>query len=109
MTNRINSYARKTLSGRSPYGTFQFLHGADALKKLGTVSIPPDEVTLHPPLLKKQRKTNASRQNRHLIATPFEGWDLPFQRNGLFPFTVRYVIFARLGPKHAHVMLKTHP
>jgi IS30 family transposase len=54
MMNHVNSYARKTLGRRSPYETFQFLHGADALKKLGAAFIPPDEITLHPSLLKKK-------------------------------------------------------
>ena len=53
MMNHVNSYARKTLGRRSPYETFQFLHGADVLKKLGAVPILPDEVTLRPSLLKK--------------------------------------------------------
>jgi hypothetical protein len=53
MTSHINSYARKTLGNRSPYEMFQFLHGPGALKKLGAVSILPDEVTLRPSLLKK--------------------------------------------------------
>jgi hypothetical protein len=54
MTKARNHFIlRKTLGNRSPYEMFQFLHGADALKKLGAVSILPDEVTLHPLLLKK--------------------------------------------------------
>jgi hypothetical protein len=46
---------------------FQFLHGADVLKKLGATPILPDEITLRPSPLKKQCKTNASRQCRRLI------------------------------------------
>jgi transposase len=53
MMNHIDSYARKTLGNRSPYETFQFLHSANVLKKLGAVSISPYEVTLHLLLLKK--------------------------------------------------------
>jgi IS30 family transposase len=47
------SFTRKTLGRRSPYEMFQFLHGADVLKKLGAVPILPDEITLHPSLLRK--------------------------------------------------------
>jgi IS30 family transposase len=53
MMNHINSYARKTLGNRSPYETFQFLYGEEVLKRLGAAPILPDEVTLHPTLLKK--------------------------------------------------------
>jgi IS30 family transposase len=53
MMNHINSYARKTLGNRSPHETFEFLHGKDVLKKLGAEPILPDEITLHPSLLKK--------------------------------------------------------
>lgn len=52
MMDHINSYARKSLGGRSPFETFEFLHGADLLKKLGVAPVPPDSVTLHPSLLK---------------------------------------------------------
>jgi hypothetical protein len=51
--NHINSYTRKALGRRSPYEVFQFLHGADVLKKLGAIPILSDEITLHPSLLKK--------------------------------------------------------
>jgi IS30 family transposase len=53
MMNHINSYTRKSLGHRSPYEVFQFLHGADVLKKIGSDFILPDEVTLSPSLLKK--------------------------------------------------------
>jgi IS30 family transposase len=53
MMDHINSYTRKALGRRSPYEVFQFLHGADVLKKLGAAPILPDEITLHPSLLKK--------------------------------------------------------
>jgi IS30 family transposase len=51
MMNHINSYARKSLNGRTPFEVFEFLHGADALKKLGAAPVPPDNVTLRPSLL----------------------------------------------------------
>jgi hypothetical protein len=51
--NHINSYTRKALGRRSPYETFQFLHGSDVLKKLGAIPILPDEIMLRLSLLKK--------------------------------------------------------
>jgi IS30 family transposase len=52
MMNHINSYRRPNLGNKSPCDIFTSLYGEDVLKKMGVESIPPDEVTLHPSLLK---------------------------------------------------------
>lgn len=52
MMNHINSYRRPNLGDKSPYEVFACLYGEDTLKKMGVELIPPDEVTLHPSLLK---------------------------------------------------------
>lgn len=51
MMNHINSYSRKKLNNQSPYQVFSFLYGTNILKKLGSVLIPANEVTLKPELL----------------------------------------------------------
>ena len=53
LMNHINSYTRKKLNGRSPIDVFSFLHSKQILDALGIITIPPDEVTLTPSLLKK--------------------------------------------------------
>jgi IS30 family transposase len=53
LMNHINSYVRKKLRNRSPVELFRFLHGEAILQTLGVESIPPDDVTLTPSLLKK--------------------------------------------------------
>lgn len=53
MMNHINSYARKNLGDKSPYEVFASLYGEAVLRRMGAILIPPDEVTLHPSLLKK--------------------------------------------------------
>jgi IS30 family transposase len=51
--NHINSYGRNNLGNKTPYEVFAALYGEDLLRKMGATLIPPDEVTLHPSLLKK--------------------------------------------------------
>ncbi len=53
MMNHINSYGRKNLGDKTPYGIFAVLYEEEILRKMGVTLIPPDEVTLHPSLLKK--------------------------------------------------------
>jgi IS30 family transposase len=53
MMDHINSYGRKNLGDKSPYEVFASLYGEDILKRMGATLIPPDEITLHPSLLKK--------------------------------------------------------
>jgi len=51
MMNHINSYHRKKLKDKSPIESFNFFHPL-LLKKLGIVTIDPDEVILNPSLLR---------------------------------------------------------
>ena len=53
MMNHINSYGRNNLGNKTPYEVFASLYGVEILRKMGATFIPPDEVTLHPSLLKK--------------------------------------------------------
>lgn len=53
MMNHINSYGRNNLGNKTPYEIFASLYGEEILRKMGAIFIPPDEVTLHPSLLKK--------------------------------------------------------
>jgi len=53
LINHINSYPRKKLNDRSPYQSFNFLHGPDVLETLGVRYISPNEITLTPKLLKR--------------------------------------------------------
>ena len=53
MMNHINSYGRNNLGNKTPYEIFASLYGEEILRKMGATLIPPDEVTLHPSLLKK--------------------------------------------------------
>lgn len=53
MMDHINSYRRKNLGNKSPYEIFASLYGEDILKRMGVTLITPDEITLHPSLLKK--------------------------------------------------------
>lgn len=53
MMNHINSYARKNFGDKSPYAIFASLYEEEVLRRMGAILIPPDEVTLHPSLLKK--------------------------------------------------------
>jgi len=52
MMDNINSYSRPNLNDRTPYDTFKFLFGEEAIKKLGSTLIPPNEICLKPSLLK---------------------------------------------------------
>jgi IS30 family transposase len=52
MMNHINSYGRGILNNRAPMEIFSFIHGDDALKKLGAALILPDKIILRPELLK---------------------------------------------------------
>lgn len=53
MMNHINSYKRRKLNDRSPYETFSFIYGEDALRLLGCTQIPAESILLKPSLLKK--------------------------------------------------------
>lgn len=53
MMNHINSYGRNNLGNKTPYEIFASLYGKEILRKMGATFIRPDEVTLHPSLLKK--------------------------------------------------------
>jgi len=50
--NHVNSYIRKNLGNRSPYEVFSTFYGDDFLKKIGADHISPDDVIMHPSLLK---------------------------------------------------------
>lgn len=52
MMNHINSYSRPILNDRTPYDTFKFLFGEEAIKKLGSILIPTNDICLKPSLLK---------------------------------------------------------
>lgn len=52
MFSHINSTPRKSLNGKTPYETFEFLYNAEILKKLNVQKIEKDMVTLQPYLLK---------------------------------------------------------
>ena len=52
MFSHINSVPRKSLNGKTPYETFEFLYGSEILKKLHIQKIEKDMVTLQPYLLK---------------------------------------------------------
>lgn len=51
MFSHINSTPRKSLNGKTPYETFEFLYGSEILKKLNIQKIAKDMVTLQPYLL----------------------------------------------------------
>ena len=53
MMDHINSYKRKKLNDRSPYETFSFHYGEEALKLLGCTPVAPEDIILRPTLLKK--------------------------------------------------------
>lgn len=52
MFSHINSVPRKSLNGKTPYETFEFIYGTEILKKLNIQKIEKDMVTLQPYLLK---------------------------------------------------------
>ena len=51
MFSHINSTPRAALNGKTPYEAFEFLYGAEILKKLNIQKIEKDIVTLQPYLL----------------------------------------------------------
>jgi hypothetical protein len=53
LVNHINSTARASLNGHSPYQLAQLLLSSLLLEKLSIKPIPPDEVLLKPALLKR--------------------------------------------------------
>ena len=52
MFSHINSVARKSLGGKTPYEVFSFIYGESILKKLDIQKIEKDEVNTTPRLLK---------------------------------------------------------
>jgi hypothetical protein len=52
MMDHINSYSRANLNDKTPYDTFEFMFGKDAIKKLGSKLIPANDICLKPSLLK---------------------------------------------------------
>jgi hypothetical protein len=78
-------------------------------KEFGAAFIIQDEVTLCPSLLKKWLKTNACRQNRRPIIAPSEGWNLPFQKNGLFSFKILCTVFCVVGAEKDLYYVKKYP
>lgn len=52
MFSHINSTPRKSLNGKTPYETFEFLYNSKILEKLKVEKIEKDTVTLQPYLLK---------------------------------------------------------
>jgi len=53
MMNHVNSYGRLNLGDKTPYWAFASLYGEEILRRMNVELIPPDNVTLHPSLLKK--------------------------------------------------------
>ena len=62
MTNHINSYTRKSLCGKSPYGIAMEILPEDFFILLGLEQIPPEQIILKPSLLKNSNsaKVNAT-------------------------------------------------
>lgn len=52
MMDHINSYCRPNLNDKTPYDTFKFLFGEEAIEKLGSTFIHANEICLKPSLLK---------------------------------------------------------
>ena len=48
----INSYARKSLQNKTPYECFEFSYGADVCRALSLQSVPANNVTLNPSLVR---------------------------------------------------------
>ena len=55
MMDQINSYGREKLNYHSPYVAMASLFGKEVLDLLNVRMIPPNEIILHPKLLKKQQ------------------------------------------------------
>jgi IS30 family transposase len=58
MLDNINSYKRKKLNNKSPYETFAFLHGEEALRRLGAKFISPQDIILKPELVSTVKQSN---------------------------------------------------
>jgi len=56
MLNHVNSYKRLKLNNKSPHETFAFLHGEEALKRLGAEFISAQDIILKPELLENKTK-----------------------------------------------------
>lgn len=52
MMSHINSYSRESLNDKTPHATFEFMFGPEAIKKIGSRLIPPNEIHLKPNLIK---------------------------------------------------------
>ena len=52
MMNHINSYSRATLGDRCPIEVFEQLYGKSILEKLDVKRVNPNDIVLHPDLLK---------------------------------------------------------
>lgn len=53
MMDHINSYSRPNLNDNTPFNAFKFLFGEEAIEKLGSTLIAPNDICLKPSLLKK--------------------------------------------------------
>lgn len=51
--NNVNSYARPSLNDKTPHEIFKFMFGKEAIKKLGSKLINPNDICLKPSLLKR--------------------------------------------------------
>lgn len=51
--DNVNSYSRLSLNDKTPHETFKFMFGEEAIKKLGSKLIAPNDICLKPSLLKK--------------------------------------------------------
>lgn len=49
--NNVNSYLRPSFGDKSAHEIFTFMYGEEAVKKLGCILIPPNEVCMNPSLL----------------------------------------------------------
>ena len=56
MFSHINSTPRKSLNGKTPYEIFAFIYTDEVTGKLKIKKLQPDEVMLHPNLLKQDKK-----------------------------------------------------
>ena len=52
MMNHINLYSRPTLGDKCPIEVFEQLYGKSILEKLDVKHINPNDIVLHPDLLK---------------------------------------------------------
>ena len=54
--SHINNTPRKSLNGKTPYEVFTFIYTEEITRKLQIKKLQPDEVILHPDLLKQDKK-----------------------------------------------------